>query len=58
MTRTELITQLRAESAFLHKQNDFAADTIATRFTQAAEMLEADEKEIQRLKVAAAEVES
>ena len=57
MTRTELITQLRAEAEFLHKQNDFMSDTIATRFTQAAEMLELDEKEIQRLKVAAAEVE-
>ena len=57
MTRTELITQLRAEATFLHKQSDFVADTIATRFTQAADMLEADEKEIQRLKVAAAEVE-
>ena len=56
MNRTELITQLRSEAAFLHKQG-FAHQTIATRFTQAAIMLEADEKEIQRLKVAAAEVE-
>ena len=56
MTRTELITLLRSEAAFLHKQG-FAHQTIADRFTQAAIMLEADEKEIQRLKVAAAEVE-
>ena len=57
MTRTELITQLRAEAAFLHNQSDIMSDTTATRFTQAADMLEADEKEIQRLKIAAAEVE-
>ena len=58
MTRAELITLLRDDAAALHSRHDFAADVTASRFTQAAETLEADEKEIQRLKVAAAEVES
>ena len=57
MNRTELITLLRAEAAFLHKQNDFAVRHNSNPIYSSGRNARRDEKEIQRLKVAAAEVE-